>query len=72
MPEAYRFNPFPFMGIQMGAARQEPKLGRDTPIFGQSSDCVSVADVIKGYTLGNAEQVGIANEAGSLQVGKFS
>ncbi len=68
MPEAYRSNPF--LGIQMGATRQDPALGRDTPVFGQKSDRVSVAEMIKGYTISNAEQMGIANETGSIQVGK--
>ncbi len=67
-PQEYRANPF--FGIQMGATRQDPKLGKDTPVFGQKDDRISVANMIKGYTIGNAEQMGITNKTGSLQVGK--
>ncbi len=67
-PEAYRANPF--MGIQMGATRQEPKLGKDTPVFGQKDDRISVADMIKGYTINNAKAMGIADKTGSIAVGK--
>ncbi len=68
MPSAYRANPF--MGIQMGATRQEPELGRNTPVFGQADDRISVADMIKGYTINNAKAMGIADKTGSIAVGK--
>ncbi len=67
-PQEYRANPF--MGIQMGATRQDPKLGKDTPVFGQADDRISVADMIKGYTINNAEAMGIADKTGSIAVGK--
>ncbi|MDB1144719.1 MAG: amidohydrolase [Alcaligenaceae bacterium] len=67
-PEAYRANPF--MGIQMGATRQEPKLGKDTPVFGQADDRISVADMVTGYTINNAKAMGIADKTGSIAVGK--
>ncbi len=67
-PQEYRANPF--LGIQMGATRQDPKLGKDTPIFGQKDDRISVADMIKGYTINNAKAMNIANKTGSLEVGK--
>ncbi len=54
----------------MGATRQEPKLGKDTPVFGQADDRISVADMIKGYTINNAKAMGIVNETGSIAVGK--
>ncbi len=68
MPEAYRANPF--LGIQMGATRQDPKLGRNTPVFGQKSDRVSVKDMVKGYTINNAVQMAMQNEIGSIEAGK--
>ncbi|MDG6882400.1 N-substituted formamide deformylase precursor [Phocoenobacter uteri] len=67
-PQEYRANPF--MGIQMGATRQEPELGKDTPVFGQADDRISVADMIKGYTINNAKAMNIADKTGSLEVGK--
>ncbi|PID41350.1 MAG: hypothetical protein CSB48_14890 [Proteobacteria bacterium] len=67
-PQQYRANPF--LGVQMGVTRQDPALGKDTPVFGQESDRASVADMIKGYTINNAKQMGIANETGSIEVGK--
>ncbi len=45
-------------------------IGKDTPVFGQKSDRASVADMIKGYTIHNAKQIGIASETGSIEVGK--
>ncbi len=67
-PQEYRANPF--MGIQMGATRQEPELGKDTPVFGQESDKISVAEMIKGYTINNAKAMGIADKTGSIAIGK--
>ncbi len=67
-PEAYRTNPF--MGIQMGATRQEPKLGKDTPVFGQVDDRISVENMVKGYTINNAKAMGIAKYTGSIKIGK--
>ncbi|MDP8163214.1 amidohydrolase [Pasteurella skyensis] len=67
-PQEYRANPF--MGVQMGATRQETELGKDTPVFGQKDDRISVADMIKGYTINNAKAMGIADKTGSLEVGK--
>ncbi len=68
VPGAYRASPF--LGIQMGATRQDPALGKDTPVFGQKDDRISVAEMIKGYTINNAKAMGIANETGSIVVGK--
>ncbi len=67
-PQEYRANPF--FGIQMGATRQDSALGKDTPVFGQADDRVSVADMIKGYTINNAKALGIADTTGSITVGK--
>ncbi len=68
MPGAYRANPF--LGIQMGATRQDPALGNDSPVFGQADDRISVANMIKGYTINNAKAMGIDDETGSIAVGK--
>ncbi|PID48127.1 MAG: hypothetical protein CR967_01600 [Proteobacteria bacterium] len=67
-PQEYRANPF--LGIQMGATRQDPKLGKDTPVFGQKSDRASVGNMIKGYTISNAKAMGIEKQTGSIEVGK--
>ncbi len=69
-PQEYRANPF--LGIQMGATRQEASLGKDAEIFGQKSDRASVADMVKGYTINNAKQMGLDKEIGSLEVGKWA
>ncbi|PID70381.1 amidohydrolase, partial [bacterium DOLZORAL124_38_8] len=68
MPQQERANPF--MGIQMGMTRQEPALGKDTKVFGQESDRVSLETMLKGYTINNAKQLGISKTTGSLEVGK--
>ncbi len=67
-PQQYRANPF--LGIEMGATRQDPELGKDTPVFGQKSDRASVKDMVKGYTISNAKQMSMADETGSIEVGK--
>ncbi len=59
MPQQYRANPF-----------LEASLGKNAKIFGQKSDRASVADMIKGYTINNAKQLGLEKEIGSLEVGK--
>ncbi len=68
MPNSYRANPF--LGIQMGATRKDPKLGKNTPVFGQKSDRVSVENMIKGYTINNAKAMGIDKKTGSIELGK--
>ncbi len=70
MPQQYRANPF--LGVQMSATRQEASLGKNAEIFGQKSDRASVADMIKGYTINNAKQMGLDKEIGSLEVGKWA
>ncbi len=67
-PQEYRANPF--LGIQMGATRQDPALGKNTPVFGQKSDRASVSNMIKGYTINNAKAMGIDKKTGSIELGK--
>ncbi len=68
MPGMPRSNPY--MGIQMGITRQEPEDGKDTYIHGQKSDRLTIEEMIQGYTINNAIQLGIEKETGSLEVGK--
>ncbi len=68
MPGMPRSNPY--MGIQMGITRQEPVDGKDTYIHGQISDRMTIEEMIKGYTINNAIQLGIEKETGSIEVGK--
>ncbi|PID60816.1 MAG: hypothetical protein CSB44_08905 [Gammaproteobacteria bacterium] len=70
MPTYERSNPF--LGIQMGATRQEAEIGRDAPIFAPESARATVAQMIEGYTLNNAVQMGLDDKLGSLQAGKLA
>lgn len=60
----------PFLGMQIGATRQEPSMGRDAPVFGRKDERASMQDMFKGYSINAARQLGIAKETGSLTVGK--
>ncbi len=70
MPTYGRSNPF--LGIQMGATRQEAEIGPDAPIFAPESARATVAQMIQGYTLNNAIQMGLENQLGSLEAGKLA
>lgn len=54
----------------MGITRQDPSLGKDTPVFGQKSDRATLIEMLQGYTLNNAKQMNLENETGSIEVGK--
>ncbi len=62
----------PFMGIEMGATRQEAEVGREAPIFSPESARATVAQMIQGYTLNNAIQMGLDDTLGSLEAGKLA
>jgi hypothetical protein len=66
--EAYRANPF--FGMQTGANRQEVSSGADGSIMNPASERLTIEQMLTGYTINGARQLGTQDRLGSLQVGK--
>ncbi len=62
----------PFFGMQVGHTRVEPEFGPDAKIRPPESERLSIADMIRGYTLNGAMQLGMGDELGSIEVGKIA
>ncbi len=61
----------PLEAIQAGHTRQEP--GKpDGPILEPASERLSIAELIRGYTIEGAYQLRKENEIGSIRVGKLA
>lgn len=61
----------PLEAIQAGHTRQEP--GKPNgPLQPPASECLSIAELIRGYTLNGAYQLRKENEIGSIKVGKLA
>ena len=59
----------PFMQIEIGHTRQYPG-EPDAPIQPRESERLSVASLVKGYTIDAAYQLHMEDEIGSIEVGK--
>ncbi|AWZ01189.1 N-substituted formamide deformylase [Rhodobiaceae bacterium] len=68
--EAHRANPF--FGIQTGVNRQEVSQGRDGAIMNPPKERLNIEQMIKGYTINGAKQMGTERHVGSLEVGKVA
>lgn len=62
----------PFVGIQMGITRQEYSLGAGAPINSPLNQVLTMEQMIKGYTLNGARQLGRESTLGSIEVGKHA
>ena len=62
----------PFFGMQVGHTRLEPEFGAKATIRPPENERLSVEDMIRGYTLNGAAQLGLDNELGSIEVGKVA
>ncbi|RLA29999.1 MAG: amidohydrolase [Gammaproteobacteria bacterium] len=62
----------PFFGMQVGHTRVEPEFGPDAKIRPPENERLSVADMILGYTLNGAMQLGMESDLGSIEVGKIA
>ena len=60
----------PFFGIQTAHNRQEVAEGTAAPLFPPRSERVDLDSLLRAYTLGGAQQLGMAEELGSLSEGK--
>lgn len=62
----------PYFGMQVGHTRLEPEFGAKATIRPPENERLSVEDMIRGYTLNGAAQLGLDNELGSIEVGKVA
>lgn len=60
----------PFIGMQMGITRQEANASSDAVITAPLTERTSRSQMLQGYTLNGAKQLGQENWLGSLQAGK--
>ena len=62
----------PFFGMQVGHTRVEPEFGANAKIRPPVNERLSIADMIRGYTLNGAAQLGLDEDLGSIEVGKVA
>jgi predicted amidohydrolase YtcJ len=62
----------PFFGMQVGHTRVEPEFGPNAKIRPPENERLSVANMIRGYTLNGAMQLGMESDLGSIEVGKIA
>ncbi len=62
----------PFFGMQVGHTRVEPEFGAGATIRPPENERLSIEDMIRGYTLNGAAQLGLEHDLGSIEVGKIA
>ena len=60
----------PFLGIDIGHNRIEPEFGSDAEVRLPMSERLDRSDLINGYTIDAAYQLGLENQIGSIETGK--
>jgi predicted amidohydrolase YtcJ len=70
LSEVERANPY--FGIQVGHTRQEPAGGADAPVTPPTDQALSMEQLIAGYTVNAAYQLGWEDRLGSIEVGKIA
>ena len=66
----------PFLGMEVGMTRQitnktrVPEYSRTVAVFPPLNEKMSVEEMIQGYTINGAKQLGIEDSKGSIEVGK--
>ena len=70
----YRWSPF--WGMEVGMTRQDPELGevpfdaRTATVYPPENERMTLEQLIEGYTLNGARQLGIDDRIGSIEEGK--
>lgn len=62
----------PFFGMQVGHTRLEPEFGDEATVRPPQDERLRIEDMIRGYTLNGALQLGWSEDLGSLEVGKMA
>jgi len=62
----------PFFGMQVGHTRMEPEFGARATIRPPDNERLSIEDMIRGYTINGAAQLGMEDDLGSIEVGKIA
>lgn len=68
--EAESHRASPFIGLQMSMTRQEYTGGPEATVVMPLSARLSFEDALAAYTINAADQMGLKNQVGSLEVGK--
>jgi len=61
----------PFFGMQIGHTRLEPEFGDKATVRPPLDERLALEDLVRGYTINGAAQLGMADEIGSIEVGKL-
>ena len=61
----------PFFGMQVGHTRLEPEFGDKATVRPPLDERLALEDLVRGYTINGAAQLGMADEIGSIEVGKL-
>jgi len=62
--------------MEVGMTRQDPDYGtvppdgRTAPVYPPAEERLTLAQLIEGYTMGGARQLGIDDQVGSIEAGK--
>jgi predicted amidohydrolase YtcJ len=60
----------PFFGMQVGLTRLEPEFGAKATVRPPENETLSIENMIRGYTINGAAQLGMEDDLGSIEVGK--
>lgn len=60
----------PFLGIDIGHNRIEPEFGPDAKVRPPMSERLDRSDLVNGYTIDAAYQLGLEDQIGSIEMGK--
>lgn len=62
----------PYFGMPVGHTRREPEFEADATIRPPVDEQLAIEDLIRGYTINGAAQLGMDDEIGSIETGKLA